>query len=91
MKQKFKYRLSKGCKAYHCGPAYYGKINGVSYDTVSIWRKIFYYLFIAGIWSGIALSVLLVYLALTLPNIENIMNQTRSPSITILDRSGENQ
>lgn len=89
MKQKFKYRLSKGCKAYHCGPAYYGKIKGVSYDTVSIWRKIFYYLFIAGIWSGIALSVLLVYLALTLPNIENIMNQTRSPSITILDRSGE--
>ena len=48
-----------------------------------------YYLFILGIWAGIIFSILLLYLALTLPNIEHITNKTRSPSITILDRNGE--
>ncbi len=85
---KFKYKLSKGCKAYHCGPASNGKIKGIRYKS-SFWGSFAYYFFILGIWAGIAISVMFVYWALTLPNIDNIMNQTRSPSITILDRSGE--
>ncbi|MBR1544781.1 MAG: transglycosylase domain-containing protein, partial [Alphaproteobacteria bacterium] len=89
MKTKFRYKLSAGCKAYHCGPAYYGKIKGFKYNDKSFWRGFLYYLSIFAIWGGIFLSILLLYLALTLPNIDNIMNQTRSPSITILDRTGE--
>ncbi len=86
--QRFKYNLSKGCKAYHCGPAYTGKIKGIKYKS-DFWKVILFRLFIFGIWCGIALSILLVYLALTLPNIDDVMNQTRSPSIVILDRSNE--
>ncbi len=86
--QRFKYNLSSGSKAYHCGPAYYGKLKGLKYRN-DFWKKALYYLLIIGIWGGIFLSVLFTYLALTLPNIDNVMNQTRSPSIVILDRSNE--
>lgn len=85
---KFKYGISKGCKVYHCGSAYHGKIKGYKYAK-SFYKTILYYLFILGIWAGIIFSILLLYLALTLPNIEHITNKTRSPSITILDRNGE--
>ena len=85
---KFKYKLSWGCKVYHCGPAYRGKIKGYKYEK-SFLKTILYYLFVLGIWAGIALSIFLLYLALTLPNIEHITNKTRSPSITIIDRNGE--
>ena len=88
MKQRFKYNLSKGCKAYHCGPAYNGKIKGFTYKS-DFWKIMLFRLFTIGIWCGIALAVMLVYLALTLPSIDAVMNQTRSPSITILDRSNE--
>lgn len=87
---RFKYNLSRGCKAYHCGPAVRGKIRGYDGDSSHpILRTLFYYLFILGIWAGIALSIVILYLALTLPNIEHITNKTRSPSITILDRNDE--
>ena len=86
--QRFKYKLSKGCKAYHCGPAVKGKIKGYKYED-SYFKTILYYLFVLGIWASIAFSIILVYLALTLPNIDDITNKTRSPSITILDRNDE--
>ena len=86
--QRFKYKLSKGCKAYHCGPAVKGKIKGYKYED-SYFKTILYYLFVLGIWTSIAFSIILVYLALTLPNIDDITNKTRSPSITILDRNDE--
>ena len=86
--QRFKYKLSKGCKAYHCGPAVKGKIKGYKYED-SYFKPILYYLFVLGIWASIAFSIILVYLALTLPNIDDITNKTRSPSITILDRNDE--
>lgn len=87
---RFKYNLSRGCKAYRCGPAVRGKIRGYDGDSSHpILRALFYYLFILGIWAGIALSIVILYLALTLPNIEHITNKTRSPSITILDRNDE--
>lgn len=85
---RFKYKLSWGAKVYHCGPANHGKIKEYRYRK-SFWGIIFYYLFILGIWAGIALSIILLYLALTLPNIDNITNQTRKPSITIVDRYNE--
>ena len=86
---RFKYSLTPGCKVYHCGPASLGKIRG--YDIPHehpIRKKILYYLFVLCIWGAIAFSILTLYLALTLPNIEHITNSTRSPSITILDRNG---
>ncbi len=83
---KFKYNLPKGSKLYHCGPAYQGKIKGYKYSS-SLWKTFFYYFCIFALWCGIALSIILLYLALTLPNIEHITNKTRSPSITILDRN----
>lgn len=87
---RFKYNLSRGCKAYRCGPAVRGKIRGYDGDSSHpILKTLFYYLFILGIWAGIALSIVILYLALTLPNIEHITNKTRSPSITILDRNDE--
>ena len=86
--KRFKYKLSRGCKVYHCGPGYRGKIKGFKYKNSFVKRSI-YYLFVWGIWAGVAISVLLVYLALTLPNIDDVMNQTRSPSIVILDRNNE--
>lgn len=85
---KFKYKLSNGAKAFHCGPAYHKKIRGFKY-TKGIWGKVFYYFICFGIWAGIFLSVVLLYLALTLPNIEHITNQTRKPSITIVDRNNQ--
>ncbi|MGN0929142.1 MAG: transglycosylase domain-containing protein [Alphaproteobacteria bacterium] len=85
---KFKYKLSNGAKSFHCGPAYHKKIRGFKY-TKGIWGKVFYYFVCCGIWVGIILSVVLLYLALTLPNIEHITNQTRKPSITIVDRNNQ--
>ena len=85
---KFKYKLSSGARAFHCGPAYHKKIRGFKY-TKGIWGKVFYYFIYCGIWSGILLSIVLLYLALTLPNIEHITNQTRKPSITIVDRNNQ--
>lgn len=85
---KFKYKLSAGAKAFHCGPAYHKKIRGFKY-TKGAWGKFFYYFIYFGIWCGIFLSIVLLYLALTLPNIEHITNQTRKPSITIVDRNNQ--
>ena len=86
---KFKYKVSKGAKVYHCGPLYHGKIKGYDTNERTFFKTLMYYCIIIGIWLGIFLSIVLLYLALTLPNIENITNQTRKPSITILDRNGE--
>ena len=85
---KFKYKLSSGAKAFHCGPAYHKKIRGFKY-TKGAWGKFFYYFIYFGIWCGIFLSIILLYLALTLPNIEHVINQTRKPSITIVDRNNQ--
>lgn len=85
---KFKYKLSSGARAFHCGPVYHKKIRGFKY-TKGTWGKVFYYFIYCGIWSGIVLSIVLLYLALTLPNIEHITNQTRKPSITIVDRNNQ--
>ncbi len=84
VKGKFKYKVSSGCRIYHCGPGVDGKIDGNIYSK-SICSRIFYKIFGIGVWVAVILSIYLVYLALSLPNIDKITNQTRSPSITISD------
>ena len=86
--KKFKYNLSSGTKAYHCGPLYHGKIKNYK-EEKGLKGKLLYYFIYLSIWAGIFLSIIFLYLALTLPNIENITNQTRKPSITIVDRNYE--
>jgi penicillin-binding protein 1A len=44
---------------------------------------------LTAIWSGVALSVFLLYLALTLPDLNKVLNETRKPTVTLLDRHGE--
>ena len=80
-KTAFKYNLSKGCKIFGCGPALNPNANKR--------KSVLYYLFVLSIWVIIASFIVVLYLSLTLPNIEQVMNKTRSPSITILDRYGK--
>jgi penicillin-binding protein 1A len=83
----FKYKLAKGSKAYRCGPAVSGLMKGPGYGR-SLSERLFYWLLAASIWAAVAGAVILLYLALTLPDIEKVANQTRSPVITILDIRG---
>ena len=80
---RFDYKLSPGARVYHCGP---GEPRP---DRRLFRQRILWRLVSIAIWGGVALFTALLYLALTLPNIESVTNRTRSPSITILDRRGD--
>ncbi|MDR2098930.1 MAG: PBP1A family penicillin-binding protein [Rickettsiales bacterium] len=85
---KFKYNLAKGSKAYHSGPAFYGKLKEYGEYGRPAGEKFIAWAVSACIWGAVALAILLLYLALTLPDIDKVTNQTRSPTITVLDRRG---
>ena len=72
----FKYNFDDSIKIFGAGPLL-NKYNNS--------KSIFYYLFILFLWGVIGLSILLIILSFSLPNIEQVMNKTRSPSISILD------
>ncbi len=75
----FKYKnLPAGCVIY---------TGGILSRNKKSKKSIFMPLFIISLWCFIAVLLILLYCGLTIPNIDDVMNQKRSPSITIVDRN----
>ncbi|MCL2439322.1 MAG: PBP1A family penicillin-binding protein [Alphaproteobacteria bacterium] len=83
---KFKYKLARGAKYYRCGP-------GIKRDNYQYTPGIVPYLvrwtIVAAIWTAAVLACILIYLAFTLPDVNDVIEQRRQPTITILDREGK--
>jgi len=72
-----RYNLARGSRVYHCGS--YRQRRG----------SLLYYMTVGALWAGVFGAVFLLYLAMTLPDLDKVLSETRKPTVLLLDRNGE--
>lgn len=77
------YIKQKKLKIVSAGPLKPNKAK----KSKSIWKRLFLLCLHLGIVFSIAIFLYVIYCALSMPSINEILNETRSPSIKILDRN----